>query len=63
MARDEAKRLARSGGARVAASVSKKTDLVVAGASAGSKLKKAEDLGVEVVDEAEFRRRVSHENL
>ncbi len=63
MARDEAKRLARSGGARVAASVSKKTDLVVAGASAGSKLKKAEDLGVEVVDEAEFRRRVSAREL
>ncbi len=63
MARDEAKRLARSGGARVAASVSKKTDLVVAGASAGSKLKKAENLGVEVVDEAEFRRRVSARQL
>lgn len=63
MARDEAKRLARSGGARVASSVSKKTDFVVAGASAGSKLKRAENLGVEVVDEAEFRRRVSAQDL
>ena len=54
MSRDEAKAQADRLGARTAASVSSKTDLVVAGPSAGSKLKKAADLGVRVVDEAEW---------
>ncbi|MFL5545929.1 MAG: BRCT domain-containing protein, partial [Gemmatimonadales bacterium] len=42
-------------------SVSKKTDAVVAGDDAGSKLDKAKSLGVEVIDEAEFLKRVSGE--
>ncbi|MBX7055199.1 MAG: NAD-dependent DNA ligase LigA [Pyrinomonadaceae bacterium] len=52
--RDEAARLIEDRGGRVASSVSKKTDFVVAGSDAGSKLTKAESLGVVVLDEAEF---------
>ncbi len=57
LSREEATELAQAAGARVASSVSKKTDFVVAGENPGSKLAKAEQLGVEIVDEAEFRRR------
>ena len=52
MTRDEAKDLLEKAGAKVAGSVSKKTDYVVAGTDAGSKLAKAEELGVPVIDEA-----------
>ncbi|HWU91951.1 MAG TPA: helix-hairpin-helix domain-containing protein, partial [Sphingomicrobium sp.] len=59
MSRDEAKAQAERLGARSAGSVSAKTDLVVAGPGAGSKLKKAEELGVRVIDEAEWAAIVS----
>jgi DNA ligase (NAD+) len=54
--RDEAKKMIEDAGGKVTGSVSKKTDYVVAGADAGSKLDKAKELGVAVIDEQEMVR-------
>jgi DNA ligase (NAD+) len=58
LSRDEATAAAQDAGARVASSVSKKTDFVVTGKDPGSKHDRAVSLGVEIVDEAEFLRRL-----
>jgi DNA ligase (NAD+) len=57
--REEIEEAIISNGGKAASSVSKKTSFVVAGENAGSKLAKAEELGIEVIDEDEFRRRLS----
>jgi DNA ligase (NAD+) len=59
LSREDATRMAEAAGARVTSSVSKKTDFVLAGTDPGSKLDKARALGVEVIDEAAFRRRLA----
>ncbi|MHC4252507.1 MAG: helix-hairpin-helix domain-containing protein [Planctomycetota bacterium] len=61
MTREEAKALVKANGGKATGSVSKKTDLVLAGANPGSKLAKAESLGVRVVDLSEFLRMVGRE--
>ncbi|MBS1361380.1 MAG: NAD-dependent DNA ligase LigA [Acidaminococcaceae bacterium] len=61
LGRAEAKTMAQDVGAKVSGSVSKKTDYVIAGAEAGSKLEKARQLGVTVIDEAEFLRMLKGE--
>ncbi len=56
MTRDEASAKIEALGGHVSGSVSKKTDFVLAGSEAGSKLDKAKDLGLKIIDEAEFKK-------
>jgi DNA ligase (NAD+) len=62
LSRTEAAALIESAGGRVAGSVSKRTDAVVAGEEAGSKLEKAKEFGVEIIDEDELLRRVGRKS-
>lgn len=59
MSRSDAEELLRNSGARVTGSVTKKTTLVIVGEDAGSKAARAEELGIEMIDEAEFLRRIN----
>ena len=59
LTRDEAKKMVEDAGGRVSGSVSKKTDFVVAGEDAGSKLDKAKELGVKVIGEKELQEMLS----
>jgi DNA ligase (NAD+) len=61
LTRDEAAAMIEAAGGKVSGSVSKKTSYVLAGEEAGSKLEKAQQLGVPVLDEAEFRRMLAKE--
>jgi DNA ligase (NAD+) len=59
MSRDQAKALLEAAGAKVAGSVSQKTSYIIAGADAGSKLDKANELGVPVIDEEALMKMLS----
>ncbi|MCD4774727.1 MAG: NAD-dependent DNA ligase LigA [Candidatus Aegiribacteria sp.] len=59
--RPDARSMAEDAGAKVTGSVSSKTDLIVAGPGAGSKLQKARELGIEIIDESEFIRRINRD--
>ena len=58
MPRDEAKALIVRQGGKISESVSKKTDIVIAGEAAGSKLDKAKELGIYIMDDKEFQEKI-----
>jgi DNA ligase (NAD+) len=58
IAREQAKKMIEASGGRVSSAVSRNTDYVVAGSSPGSKLQRAKELGIHVIDESELQRLV-----
>ncbi len=60
MTRRQAKEMIAATGGKVSGSVSRNTDYVVAGEAAGSKLVKARELGIQIIDEVVFREMISH---
>ncbi len=59
LSRDEAKYLAKKNGAKILSAVSKNTDFIVAGEKAGSKIQKAKTLGIKIIDEKEFVKKIN----
>ena len=59
LSRDEAKYLAKTKGAKILSSISKKTDFLIAGEKAGSKIDKARQLGVKILNEKEFLKKIN----
>ena len=59
LSRDEAKYLAKTKGAKILSSISKKTDFLIAGEKAGSKINKATQLGVKIIKEKEFLKKIN----
>ena len=59
LSRDEAKYLAKTKGAKILSSISKKTDFLIAGEKAGSKIDKATQLGVKILNEKEFLKKIN----
>jgi DNA ligase (NAD+) len=59
LSRDEAKYLAKTKGAKILSTISKKTDFLIAGEKAGSKIDKASKLGIKIIDEKEFLKKIN----
>ena len=59
LSRDEAKYLAKTKGAKILSSISKKTDFLIAGKKAGSKIDRATQLGIEILNEKEFLKKIN----
>ena len=59
LSREEAKYLAKTKGAKILSSISKKTDFLIVGEKAGSKIDKAKELGIKILNEKEFLKKIN----